>query len=262
MLKSNFIGMTKKFSKLVIGYNVKAIYSFVTEKIGRFLFYGDEKDLNLIRLTFSIYFYKKNKDFDFIEKMLSELFVAVIISPTDYGTLDSCNDCASSGEISCDFCDGTGEVDCPECDGSGEDYDGETCGDCGGDGKINCNTCNGSGYERCQSCDGTGEFEDDMKKEYHKQIIVSFNKELKDACEINENTQVPIMTEDEFSEKMMHSINIDVDSSSGYEKIDFDYSKVYCSFFDMGLSSLTSIEKSNGVGFVIKYDDNTDSYYH
>lgn len=285
MLKDHFIGMTKKFSTLVKNDDLKFIYEFLVVKLPKFgLFYNDERDLNLIKLAFSIYLYKKNKDFDFIDEKLSELFVAVIITPTDNEAYFECNNCEATGEIMCEYCDadgqircggcdGKGEVTCPECDGFGEDSDGETCDMCNGNGEVtcpecdgdrteSCDNCMGRGYERCQSCNGTGEISSDSNKEWLKQIIVSFNTDLKNACELNAETVNPIMNEDEFSQKMKHSINVYSQIFSGYEKIDFDYSKVYCSFFDIGLTSLKSFySKGSRLTFEPKYDDNDSIYY-
>jgi hypothetical protein len=172
----------------------------------------------------------------------------------DGNGLVDCNNCDSGGKEDCFNCDGDGLITCDTCDGEGKDEEGNECGDCGGDGAHDCSTCaatgkvecsvcdgdkemtcpecNGNGYEDCSSCYGSGEQETDEIK-YEKYDICTYNKDIKNSCELNANTLTPIMTTDnsfdEFWENVIVLKNYE-EHAEALENIESD--DIYCFFYD------------------------------
>jgi hypothetical protein len=139
------------------------------------------KEEDIIKLTIYLYSLHKTGKYELGDKILNNIFFAVLVNPSDTYYTDTCPECDGNGNIRCDECDGSGnercsecdgkgKVDCPDCDGSGEEEEGNPCpecqgggevecDECDGDGEVTCGYCGGDGEQRCSECDGTGEVE-------------------------------------------------------------------------------------------------------
>jgi hypothetical protein len=162
----------------------------------------------MIKLIFGVYSLKKTGDFKLGEKILNNLFFIHLFETDGEYAVHTCGQCQGDGETDCPYCDegkencstceGTGEVDCPICDGNDPDCEecegtGKVeCPDCEGTGLVNCEYCNGSGTYECDNCDGRGEIESNREKIYYLNFLCSWNKDLKDECELKVDTLSPI----------------------------------------------------------------------
>jgi hypothetical protein len=175
--------------------------------------------LEMVILFVYIWSLQISKDPTTGDKILNRLFFACLFEKGNPYQKD-CETCDGSGEVSCehcykgtitcDECDGSGEVDCPECDGDGRQMgDGhwEDCEICEGSGKVECKDCGGrgetdceycdSGDVSCDTCDGSG-VEESNDYEYDLKLIVSWNTEIKNRCEITNGNLEPTMSEYDF----------------------------------------------------------------
>ena len=172
---------------------------------------------NVIKLLFYIWSYKQTGQFEMGDKMINQIAFAILITTEGNNYVESCDECGGDGYIRCDVCDGTGSVDCGECDGTGEEkcyqcdgegtVDGETCDECEGTGSMTCTNCGGEesiscsecveGTTTCDTCEGNGEVQTD-EYEYKKYYIVTWNKLIKDRCEITEGDTDITMSEYDF----------------------------------------------------------------
>jgi hypothetical protein len=177
---------------------------------------------NIVKLLIYIWSYQQTSNFELGDKLLNEIAFAVVFetegntyrescqSCDGYGELD-CDNCDGSGYERCDTCEGDGNMICSECDGEGtvigdygeescENCDGKgevTCDECGGNGEINCSVCGGGGKEECTNCEGNGEVETD-DWEFTKYFIMTWDKYIKNRCEITENNSDITMSEYDF----------------------------------------------------------------
>lgn len=172
---------------------------------------------NVVKLIFYIYSLQTTGNYDLAEKILNKIAFAVVFTSEGNFHMTECLDCGGEGRydcqlcdgrerVHCEECDGTGEVDCEDCDGTGE-VDGEacdecngsgnvTCPECGGDGEVTCPDCNW-GKTDCNSCEGSGEVETG-DWDYEEYFIVTWNKFIKDRCELTENDSDVTMSEYDF----------------------------------------------------------------
>jgi hypothetical protein len=174
-----------------------------------------------------------------------------------------CSNCYGEGEERCNNCEGKGSFDCEDCDGSGELEDGETCGNCNGSGDVKCDNCNGEGDVQCEYCDGSGderceecnsygkrtcdncngdgEIESDENYEVDLYCICSFDKNLKNLCEIRKNTTEPIMEIEDLTSKPNVLILRIFDKEAKSPKFELTPDMAYCFEFetsdiDMGVA--------------------------
>lgn len=166
-----------------------------------FTYLGPE---NLLKLTFYVYSFKKTNGFKLAEKIINNLTFIELIQTDNDKYLNDCPECRGDGVIRCDSCDGIGSFECQECGGDGEIYVGNgsnhECENCSGNGEISCQDCNGDGEINCDNCGGIGEIESDDEVFYTIYTVVTWNDNIKNICELRENTNEPIMSEDEFNE--------------------------------------------------------------
>jgi hypothetical protein len=221
------------------------------------------KPTELLKIIIYVYSLKLTKKFDLGEKILiSGYFTSIFKLHGDKyrkscyecsgdGSVD-CRECDSTGRQTCSSCEGEGDETCSQCDGSGsvEDDEGkqetcdncdgegkESCYECSGDGDISCYECGGSGYESCNSCDGIGEIETDADI-YLLLDIFTWNESLKNECELNDNTDNPVMTDDDFDEKMKNSLILHTSEEHDEFIIELDEYSYYCIYYDNDYSNL------------------------
>lgn len=178
---------------------------------------------NFIKLAIYIYSLKETQGFQLGEKWINNLaFIELLTTEGNKyvytcpncegdGYVD-CGECDGRGKIECNNCEGKGQIECPECDGDGRqmgDGEWEDCEMCSGDGETECEYCDGEGestceycggdeQSQCDRCEGSGEIESEDQLVYSIYTIVSWNKEIKDACELKAETHEPAMSEYDF----------------------------------------------------------------
>jgi hypothetical protein len=208
---------------------------------------------NKIKLLFYIWSLKISNNFEIGDSLLNRIaFANLIITQGDFYKKEceecsgngetSCGRCGGDGTTDCSTCDGSGKVECEDCEGSGEgnDEDGKCdncggsgerdCNDCGGDGTVTCDYCNG-GYEQCDKCDGAGDVEtDDL--EYNKYFICTWNKEIKDRCELTAGT--PQKTMDEYDFDRLRDQYIILTHHNRHSNLidEIKANKIYCTSYD------------------------------
>lgn len=178
---------------------------------------------NFVKLALYIYSLKETKGFELAEKWINNLAFAELLTTEGNKYTYHCDECGGDGYVNCDNCDRTGNVECDECEGTGEencyecDGDGkivgdeglEDCGECGGTGNVECGNCDGAGEVtcdycsgngevQCEICDGSGEIESNDEVVYSMYFIMTWNKNIKDACELKEEDNEPAMSEYDF----------------------------------------------------------------
>lgn len=132
------------------------------------------KPEDILKLIFYIYSLKNTKDFKVADNLINNLaFCNLLLITTE------------PYESTCDACNGDGDFDCDTCYGTGESYDGEDCPDCV------------QGRNMCQDCDGIGSVETD-EVFYKLYQIVTWNTDIKNLCEINEDSLTPAFSYDYF----------------------------------------------------------------
>ena len=208
---------------------------------------------NQIKLLFYIWSLKRSNNFEIGEFLLNQIeFAHLIMTEGDFHkeTCEECNGngetrcgrCGGGGTVECSTCDGSGKVECEDCEGSGEgdDEDGKCdncggsgerdCNDCGGDGSLDCGYCNG-GYEECDECNGAGDVETD-ELDYYKYFICTWNKEIKDRCEITAGT--PQKTMDEYDFDRLRDQYIILTQSIEHSKLlsAIETNEIYCTSYD------------------------------
>jgi hypothetical protein len=185
-----------------------------------FIYLGEA---NFVKLAIYIYSLKETKGFELADKWINNLAFAELVTTENNKytyTCDECggdgytdcSECSGRGKVQCNNCEGKGELECPECDGDGRqmgdgewedcescDGEGETeCEYCDGEGDITCDYCNGDQQTQCENCDGQGEIDSDTDVVYSTFTIVTWNKDIQDACELNEGIVEPAMSEYDF----------------------------------------------------------------
>ena len=211
---------------------------------------------NVLKLTFYCHSYAKTKSFELSDKMLNNIAFAVLIYNTgnqhreecDYCSgegQDTCGDCYGNGTTECDECGGSGEEMCNVCEGTGEEEVGGewvscsecggegvlTCGECLGDGRVTCRTCDGNNYVDCHICDGEGEVDTD-EQDYQRYFIVTWDKYIKDRCELTEGHNTITMSEYEFDKLRDKYITLTV-SDESVEFADWvEINEMYCTYYN------------------------------
>lgn len=172
----------------------------------------------------------------------------------------TCYECNGKGEVSCDVCDGNETIECENCDGTGEVDEDEECSDCNGSGEITCgecegkgsktcSDCEGDGYRRCDECygdgnvscsecSGDGQVESEDKIDFTEYAVFSWDKDLKNLCELRVDTVQPVMGKIDFFNKM-NVITLRTWDEQEVPTIEFDEDSVYCFNFT------TSIEEAS-----------------
>ena len=151
---------------------------------------------SLMKLVIYIYSYNTTQDFKLADKMLNNLSFISIFTTTGNYHYEQCPACNGSSLQRCEGCNGDGKEDCGECDGDGVTEDG-TCYECNGKGYVTCNQCGGDGEINCYECDATGEYETN-KLELNYYYICTWDKFIKDRCELEEGKLEPAMSEYDF----------------------------------------------------------------
>jgi len=132
------------------------------------------KPEDILKLIFYIYSLKNTKDFKVADNLINNLgFCNLLLITTE------------PYEAICGACNGDGDFDCDTCYGTGESYDGGDCPKCV------------QGRVTCQDCDGIGEVESD-EVIYKLYQIVTWNTDIKNLCEMNEDSVTPAFSYDYF----------------------------------------------------------------
>jgi hypothetical protein len=151
---------------------------------------------SLMKLVIYIYSYNTTQDFKLGDKILNNLsFISIFTTTGNYHD-EECPTCNGSATERCEGCNGDGKEDCGECGGDGTTEDG-TCDECNGKGYVTCDQCGGDGEIGCYDCDATGEYETD-KLELNYYYICTWDKFIKDRCELEEGKLEPAMSEYDF----------------------------------------------------------------
>jgi hypothetical protein len=219
-------------------------------------YFGNFNAPSIIKLVLYIYSLKNEGNFKLADSMLNNLgFASLFISGGNVYEVEcpdcdgdghyKCRNCGGDGEIECGHCGSDGQTTCESCGGGGTTYrngeeencyecdgDGEvTCSECGGSGSYNCTWCGGSGDINCDKCNGDGYIES-SEYEYNYYVIATWNKFIKDRCELQVNTRQPALSEENFDDLRNEFIIIgsDEDHSEFRKWVEFD--KFYCTNYD------------------------------
>lgn len=205
---------------------------------------------NIIKLLFYIWSYKETNDSKLGDELLNKIAFAVLFTTEGnhhVATCDrcsgegehECHECDGSGHVPCERCDGTGYIECDECGGDGQigdedceecDGKGETvCPDCGGDSEVSCGSCSW-GKETCDECSGEGEIETD-EFDYETYFIVTWNKSIKDRCEITEEDTDITMSEYDFDRLRDHFVKLSITEDHSELAKWVQENEMYCLYF-------------------------------
>jgi hypothetical protein len=219
-------------------------------------YFSHKSPSDIVKLLIYIWSYKRTNDFQLGDDIMNDISFAVVFETQGENYIKTCEHCDGYGENSCDVCDGTGTIQCDECDGDGRvpcdecDGDGrqmgngewenceycdgtgrESCNGCGGNGDITCDNCGGGGKEECSDCSGKGDIETD-EQEYTKYFIMTWNKYIKQRCELTENDSDITMSEYEFDKLRNKYVKLFM-SQEHTEFADFVRpNEVYCAMYD------------------------------
>lgn len=211
---------------------------------------------SILKLILYIYSYKNTGNFKLSDNILNKLGLISLFITQGEIYQEECPSCNGNGEHSCGYCDGDGvvpcencesrgEVECSSCDGEGVTYQHgeseeceecqgtgkETCSDCGGEGSTTCDNCGGSGNESCDDCGGTAEV-DTQEKVFTYYVIATWNKFIKDTCELNVGTTEPALSEYDFDRLRDDYIIIGYDESHKEFRRWVQSNEVYCTFYE------------------------------
>jgi len=207
---------------------------------------------NIVKLVFYIYSIKTQNDFILADKLLSQIsFANLFTRVEDYYTMDcpkcegqgahDCSQCGGSGTLDCENCESSGNVECEVCGGDGTNPSNEDCDNCNGTGEENCPECDGQGeydcgnceggWVECEECEGTGEIET-YEHEYRNYFIATWNINLKNKCELEEDTLNPVMSFQRF--ESMSSQYIILNSFEDHDVFmrEVKSDEMYCNFFN------------------------------
>jgi len=211
---------------------------------------------NIVKLVFYIYSLKTQNDFILADKLLNQIsFANLFTRNEDFYTTEcqrcdgqgshDCSHCGRSGTNDCEYCHGNGVVECEYCGGDGTDPhdDDEKCNNCRGTGEETCPRCGGEGeydctnkkcdegWVECERCEGTGEIETN-EHEYTSYFIATWNTNLKNKCELEEDTLNPVMSFQRF--ESMSSQYIILKSFEDHHIFipEVKSGEMYCNFFD------------------------------
>ena len=184
---------------------------------------------DLIKLVFYLYSYNKTKDFKLSDKQLNNLAFISLFTTEGNHHHEECDYCLG-GEARCDTCDRTGEISCEACDGTGE-IDGEECDNCGGYGEISCHECGGDGEVSCEDCGGDGTVETDKFEIFHY-YICTWDKYIKDSCELREGSLEPALSEYEFDRLRDDYIILYPEEKVSELKDSVEENEMYCTSYE------------------------------
>jgi len=211
---------------------------------------------NILKLTFYCYSFAQTNDFKLADKLINEISFAVIFYHSGDHHLILCPECGGDGEVKCAYCGGSnkvectncsgfGRVTCDECDGNGEigdddhievcdECDGNgvlKCNDCKGTGEVTCNNCDYNGTNICAECDGIGEVEtEDLL--YNRYFIVTWNKYIKERCELNENTNQIAISEYDFDRLQDEYITLKNTENKAPFADWVEQNELYCTYYN------------------------------
>lgn len=132
------------------------------------------KPEDILKLIFYIYSLKNTNDFKVADNLINNLGFCNLLLITTEPYESACDACNGDGGFECDTCYGTGELD-----------DDEDCPNCV------------QGSNMCQDCDGIGSVETD-EVFYKLYQIVTWNTDIKNLCEMNEDSHTPAFSYDYF----------------------------------------------------------------
>lgn len=209
----------------------------------------------LLKLIINIYSYKNTGNFKLADSLLNKLGFASLFITQGNTYQEECSRCNGNGDYHCTSCEGDGSVNCNTCGGDGEDecYEcggegvthqhGEpeecetcqgsgkyTCGNCSGIGTDECGKCEGFGNESCDECGGEGMVDTD-EKIFDYYVIATWNKFIKDRCELNEGTMEPALSEYDFDRLRDDYIIIGLDESHKEFRRAVQTNEVYCTTY-------------------------------
>jgi hypothetical protein len=212
---------------------------------------------SLLKLILYIYSYKNTGNFKLADNILNKIgFASLFITQGEIFREEcdwcqgagerSCGNCSGDGVITCSSCNGTAEEECSSCDGEGvtyqhgeeEDCDScqgtgkvDGCSTCGGVGEEECSRCDGSAVENCDDCDGTGEV-DTEEKVFNYYVIATWNKFIKDRCELNAGTMEPALSEYDYDRLRDDYIIIGFDETHREFRRAVQTNEVYCTTYE------------------------------
>ena len=205
---------------------------------------------NIIKLLFYVWSYKETNNSKLGDELLNKIAFAVLFTTegnhhvTECGYCGGdgeheCSECDGSGYVPCEQCDGTGDVECEECGGDGqigdedcEECDGKgenTCSDCGGNGEVSCGSCSW-GKETCSECEGSGEIQTD-EFDYETYFIVTWNKSIKDRCEITEEDTDITMSEYDFDRLRDNFVKLSISENHSELAKWVGENEMYCLYY-------------------------------
>jgi hypothetical protein len=193
---------------------------------------------NIIKLTIYIYSFKKTGKFTLGDSIISSLGFANLIVTDGLTYIKNCENCDSYGEIDCTRCNKSGRIECTKCDGYGEtetnngygEIETNICSKCGGRGIIDCPNCI-DGSNQCEVCEGSGEIET-SELSYDSYFIVTWNNQIKNLCELKENTGDPVLSNIDFLRKSDEYILLKYGFNNHAEFENWvQFDEVYCTFY-------------------------------
>jgi hypothetical protein len=205
---------------------------------------------NIVKLMFYIWSYKETGQFEMGDKMINQIAFAILITTEGTNYVESCEECGGDGFVRCDVCNGVGTVECSTCEGTGEEscyecdgegmVDDKTCDECEGTGKMTCTDCYGDesvncsaceeGSKTCDTCDGGGDVET-IEYEYKKYFIVTWNKTIKNRCEITEGDTDITMSEYDFDRLRDEYIVLHLEELHDEFQEYVEINEMYCSTY-------------------------------
>jgi hypothetical protein len=208
---------------------------------------------SIVKLVLYIYSYNTTQDFKLADKTLNNLaFISIFTTTGNYHD-EECPACGGNGTERCDTCYGHGEVNCEYCDGDGTEDDGSSCGGCGGNGTEVCGDCGGDGQTNCYECDGTGEV-DTEKLELNYYYICTWDKYIKDRCELEEGKLEPAMSEYDFDRLRDEYIILRYDERYYEVTSRIEINQMYCVTY----SDEPKLKTSYGKYLAIHWEDNDE----
>ena len=262
--------IASNLSSLVPETNLQNTFVICSEFFKKQSIYFSNFDKHdLIKLVIYVYLLKNGRISE-SKYVFENLFFAGLFMPTSEKMEEQCAECGGSGEVSCETCD-AGVVTCPDCDGKStvecEDCkgtgvdDGETCFNCDGEGQLTCayctdgeqpcDDCGGSSHKTCDDCRGYGEIETD-KDVFLIKNIVSWDKNLRNRCELTLDTFEPTVSDDDF---YIEDLLVIYQEESSYEfSWDFNSNEYYC----FALSDSPTFHKMKGFNI---FDESEMDYY-
>ena len=102
----------------------------------------------------------------------------------------------------------------------------EECDDCDGDGEVRCHVCDGDGNVLCNECDGDDELD------YNEYFIVTWNKFIKDRCELTEDDSDITLSEYDFDRLRNKYVVLHMEQKHA-DLMDFvESNELYCIYYN------------------------------